>query len=184
VAIEREGTVAAANKLAGTPTILLLAGATTLAAYEAPPPSPSPRVRIRRAADAAAVTKAVRGAARRLEKDDCRRIFTDFNDTSGRPLQDGLDRLGVTGSAYLHLIGFYDGSAERPCERSTIVAFTTPGHRTVFVCPRFTRGQLSEPATAEFLVIHEALHTLGLGENPPLSTEITHRVASRCRRER
>jgi hypothetical protein len=31
-------------------------------------------------------------------------------------------------------------------------------------------------------VIHEALHTLGLGENPPTSTEITSRIAARCQR--
>jgi hypothetical protein len=31
------------------------------------------------------------------------------------------------------------------------------------------------------MVIHEILHTLGLGENPPTSIEITQRVESRCR---
>ena len=35
--------------------------------------------------------------------------------------------------------------------------------------------------TATFL-IHETLHTLGLGENPPSSEEITLRVESRCGR--
>ena len=28
---------------------------------------------------------------------------------------------------------------------------------------------------------YEILHTLGLGENPPTSTEITQRVEARCR---
>jgi len=31
------------------------------------------------------------------------------------------------------------------------------------------------------LVIHEVLHTLGLGENPPSSATITIRVQNRCR---
>jgi hypothetical protein len=31
------------------------------------------------------------------------------------------------------------------------------------------------------MVIHEILHTLGLGENPPTSVEITQRVEARCR---
>jgi hypothetical protein len=31
------------------------------------------------------------------------------------------------------------------------------------------------------LVIHEQLHALGLGENPPTSTYITTRVYHRCR---
>jgi hypothetical protein len=30
-------------------------------------------------------------------------------------------------------------------------------------------------------VIREVLHTLGLGENPPASAEITRRVEERCR---
>jgi hypothetical protein len=40
--------------------------------------------------------------------------------------------------------------------------------------------QLNE-AVAEATVIHEALHTLGLGENPPTSREITAGVLKRCR---
>jgi hypothetical protein len=34
---------------------------------------------------------------------------------------------------------------------------------------------------AQAIVIHEALHTLGLGENPPSSAEITARVLASCR---
>jgi hypothetical protein len=30
------------------------------------------------------------------------------------------------------------------------------------------------------IVIHELLHALGLGENPPLSVEITGQVMRRC----
>jgi hypothetical protein len=33
---------------------------------------------------------------------------------------------------------------------------------------------------AEFIVIHELLHTLGLGENPPTPQDITRRVKARC----
>ena len=36
------------------------------------------------------------------------------------------------------------------------------------------------PREAEAMIIHELLHTLGLGENPPTSIEITRRVESRC----
>jgi hypothetical protein len=35
-------------------------------------------------------------------------------------------------------------------------------------------------AAAEIIVIHEFLHALGLGENPPTSDEITERVTARC----
>ena len=36
--------------------------------------------------------------------------------------------------------------------------------------------------TAEIIVIHEFLHTLGLGENPPTSEAITAQIALRCGR--
>ena len=67
---------------------------------------------------------------------------------------------------------------------------TVPGSLPVFVCPtgvghnngRFAGIQVQEPAVAEYMVIHEFLHTLGLGENPPTSFEITAQVRERCRR--
>jgi hypothetical protein len=39
---------------------------------------------------------------------------------------------------------------------------------------------LQNRRTTEIIVIHEFLHTLGLGENPPTSQAITQRVAIRC----
>ena len=46
---------------------------------------------------------------------------------------------------------------------------------------RFARNQTQNPSLAEAMVIHEMLHTLGLGENPPSSLEINERVRARCR---
>ena len=43
----------------------------------------------------------------------------------------------------------------------------------VFVCPSFAAVSVNDPLLAESLVIHEILHTLGLGENPPTPLEIT-----------
>jgi hypothetical protein len=40
---------------------------------------------------------------------------------------------------------------------------------------------MENPTLAEAMVIHEMLHTLGLGENPPTTFEITDRVMARCR---
>jgi hypothetical protein len=37
-----------------------------------------------------------------------------------------------------------------------------------------------DPAGVEMIVIHELLHVLGLGENPPTSEAITARVVARC----
>jgi hypothetical protein len=50
----------------------------------------------------------------------------------------------------------------------------------VFVCRFLAELQLRTPSVAETLVIHEVLHTLGLGENPATSLEITSRVSARC----
>jgi hypothetical protein len=58
---------------------------------------------------------------------------------------------------------------------------TTPGSRAVFVCTnRFTDFAKRSPVEAEAIVIHELLHTLGLGENPPSSDEITEAVLEAC----
>ena len=47
---------------------------------------------------------------------------------------------------------------------------------------RFVETQFSDPGFAAALVIHEELHVLGLGENPPSAREITARVVARCGR--
>jgi len=52
--------------------------------------------------------------------------------------------------------------------------------RPVFVCPNFRKEAERDPWSAENWIIHEMLHTLGLGENPPSSREITQRVNERC----
>jgi len=139
------------------------------------------QVRIGRRADAAAVRHAVEGAFRRLGEPGCRRVFSDFKDAAGHTLQDDLDGLGQTAQGYLGWVFFYDGFAESRCLKTSIQAFTSRGSRVVHICTaQFTHTQLTEPATAEAIVIHEALHSLGLGENPPVSAEITRRVLTRC----
>jgi hypothetical protein len=64
-----------------------------------------------------------------------------------------------------------------------------PGRRDVYVCA--TAGRAASrlaltldrnPHLAEFALIHEMLHTLGLGENPPTSLQITQQVKRRCGR--
>jgi hypothetical protein len=56
------------------------------------------------------------------------------------------------------------------------------GVARVVVCKPFLRTVDRERATAEVYVIHEMLHTLGLGENPPRSQQITQAVKRRCAR--
>jgi hypothetical protein len=128
-----------------------------------------------------ALRKAAAGAHRRLERPECQRLFFEFGDAAGRPLQDNLDALGQTGAGYLGWVVFADASAKPHCKAGGSFAFTTPGSRVVHLClPQFKDAADQNPAKAEAVVIHEMLHSLGLGENPPTSEEITARVLAQC----
>jgi len=123
---------------------------------------------------------AVLAAYRRLKDPACTQVFLDFRDSSGRPLQARLDELGQTGQSYLGWIRFDHGWELGACRFPGVFAMTTPGSRVVRFCERFGQAVQSSPGALANLVIHEELHSLGLGENPPSSQEITRRVASRC----
>ncbi len=129
-----------------------------------------------------ATTAALEAAVARLGEADCGQILTDFNDANGRSLASQLSSLAVDIENYLRMITFVDGTREQRCDSGALL-FTTPGSRVVRVCS----DQLKRiaPLKAEYIIasfIHEILHTLGLGENPPSSSEITARVVSRCAR--
>jgi hypothetical protein len=129
-----------------------------------------------------AVRWAVAGARRRLEQAACQSLFSEFSDASGRTLQSNLDALGQTGAEHLGMILFTDGSDRHRCKVAGPLAFTTPGSGVVYVCGRVFRDLARrDPRFVEAILIHEMLHTLGLGENPPSSAEITERVLAACR---
>jgi hypothetical protein len=125
---------------------------------------------------------ALDGAARRLESPLCQTLFADFQDEHGRPLQERLADLGVSGPSYLEWVVFFDGTGLSTCDREGVIAFTGQGHRVVYVCrERFEREwRAGQSRFTEAVLIHEMLHTLGLGENPPSSQAITHQVLNRC----
>ncbi len=146
--------------------------------------APPFRLRLGDPATSGAVEAALNGASRRLGRPECARVLSDFSDQAGRTLQQNLDTLGFDAPAYLRLVVFADGSVHRNCGRGTgSLAFTAPGARVVFVCAQFRETQWQKPAWAEALLIHEALHTLGLSENPPSSNAITKQVIARCGRD-
>jgi hypothetical protein len=132
----------------------------------------------------AVLDSAAEGALRRLREPECQRVFSDFRDETGRLLQEKLEALGETGESYLaRRIWFADGSGARACQSSENVAVTKVGSAVVFVCARQLRERaFHDPAWVEAALIHEMLHSLGLGENPPSSLEINERVARRCGR--
>ena len=131
--------------------------------------------------DQAAVERAITGAARKLQEPECQKVLEDFRDGEGRPLRQSLEKWGVSAAEYVQMIPFLHGSSHRLCLWSNVELVSSPGTPRVYVCARFAATQVRVPGLAEAMVIHEMLHTLGLGENPPSSLEITQRVKGRCR---
>src|SRR5262249_18645930 len=126
--------------------------------------------------------RAVEGAMRRLGDTGCQRVLREFSNPDGAPLQEILDRRQLSADEFVSGLTFVDGSLTPQCQtRHDIAAFTAPGLRLIYICgDRFVQNYSSQPKAAEMLVIHETLHALGLGENPPSSAEITARVTGRC----
>ena len=96
------------------------------------------------------------------------------------PCSSGSTRWAGAGPAQLRAIYFYDGAHRRGCQRKGTLALTEPGSYVVHVCPQFVTNQRQDPDQAPVTLIHELLHTLGLGENPPSSDEISRHVRARC----
>jgi hypothetical protein len=128
-------------------------------------------------------------AAALLDDPGCGKVLTDFKDGQGRTLDSNLQPLGVSASRYLLDLPFVDGSRLPVCRKLSVMMAVTPGVPRVFVCPdglgrvnsRLSRVEFQSGSLAEAMVIHEMLHTLGLGENPPSTLEITERIRERCR---
>lgn len=126
-----------------------------------------------------AVREAVHVAATWLEGDRCQQLFRDFRDSKGRLLAEDLLATRQTAREYLRWLIFWNGAHERGCIWGDAFATTRPGSRVVYLCPVF-KNLLGNPDHAAAILIHEELHSLGLGENPPSSIEITSAVVARC----
>lgn len=120
-------------------------------------------------------------AATALSRAECQMLMSDFVDGRGQPLSTKLTDLGVTARDYLTLIIFEDGTGRDACKRDGVLAITTPGSRVIYLCGHtFVRSAARDPKELMAVMIHEMLHSLGLGENPPKSRHITYRVKQRC----
>jgi hypothetical protein len=134
-------------------------------------PDPIAAIRMRRLLDEALIWLAV---------EECESILSDFTDGNGRTLRDNLDALSSSIEQYMALLYFRDGSGSEWCAVGGF-AFTSPGSRVVWICGRkLEENYARSPRHATATVIHEVLHTLGLGENPPTSAEITAYVLRHC----
>ena len=121
--------------------------------------------------------RAREGARDRLGDPQCLAVLTDFESVNGGRLDLVLRSTGRTAQEQLDLLVFESGLGRPGCGRGQL-AFTRIGSPVVSICLRpFT---LLPPAKQEAVLIHEMLHSLGLGENPPESVAITDRVLERC----
>ena len=127
--------------------------------------------------------RAVIEAARRIQHPECQRVLSEFADPSGVAISTKLAGLGLSAEKYLTAsLYFVDGTGEPQCDsRLHVAAFTQRGRRTVFICPPLGfDAAFSASGRSVAVIIHEMLHSLGLGENPPSSRDITAAVVRRC----
>ena len=129
---------------------------------------------------ATAAADAIAAAESQLGHPRCEAIFSDFHDPSGAPLSAGLDALGVSGREFLRSLRYANGEHLALC-RAGVLAATIRGGRVVYLCgQRFAAAHRQNPRLGAALILHEALHALGLSENPPTSLQITAGVLARC----
>jgi len=128
-----------------------------------------------------AVRRAAEGAADRLARHACQGLFDHFTNPSGQRLSTVLAAKGKSPAEAFGLLRFADESAAPQCRTGHTLAFTHVGSPLIRVCGLQFRDRFAwDRRTAEVILIHEFLHALGLGENPPTSSEITKQVAARC----
>jgi hypothetical protein len=105
-------------------------------------------------------------------------VLADFESVNGGRLDLVLRSTGRTAQEQLDQLVLESGLGRPPCDHGVSLAFTQVLSTTVSVCLR--RFTLLPPPEQDAVLIHEMLHSLGLGENPPESTAITERVLKRC----
>jgi hypothetical protein len=132
------------------------------------------------AGDLRVVDAARQGAMARLRTPECRKLLEDFRDGEGHLLEQKLAAFAAAPDEFLAALPMLDGSSRPLCLASRSYLLTTCGVPRVFVCRSYLRAVYQERTMAEVYLIHELLHTLGLGENPPSSQEITRQVVRRC----
>ena len=102
-------------------------------------------------------------------------------DESGQRLSTRLVASGKPPADAFASLRFLDDRGAQQCRSSGTLAFTRTGSWFIRVCGEQFRHAFQRNRTAtEIIVIHEFLHALGLGEDPPTSEAITEQVNVRC----
>ena len=140
-----------------------------------------PNIHVEDAYTCDAARRALEAASRSLARPKCQELYLEFKDQRNLPLTARLRELETDPEGYLRMVLFLDGAQSAACGRHGVLAFTAPGSRVVYLCGRdFERAWRRDAAEVQATVIHELLHSLGLGENPPSPRAITHRVQQLC----
>jgi hypothetical protein len=138
-----------------------------------------PRVLVSDPWTANVTRQALDTASERLKRPSCAAVFGDFTDRNGEPLTQCVSRRGFTAETYLSAVLFVDAPG-RSCPDG-ILARAEPGSLVVRLCNEAVRkGWRQDLRYTTASIIHEVLHTAGLGENPPPSASITRQVLARC----
>jgi hypothetical protein len=128
-----------------------------------------------------AVGRTLARAAAWLQAPKCQALLTEFSDRQGRALTERLAELKMSLAEYLSAIIVEDGERHPRCGNEGVLAFTVVGSRIIHVCGHaFVRATKRDAEEAQATIIHELLHSLGLGENPPSPRQITYRVRELC----
>jgi hypothetical protein len=128
-----------------------------------------------------AARRALGGASVWLTRPQCQSLFAEFKDERQRPLTDKLGELETDPEGYLRMALFLDGAQFPTCKRHGILAFTARGSRVIYLCGRdFERAWRRDRREVQATIIHELLHSVGLGENPPAARHISDRVQRLC----
>ena len=127
------------------------------------------------------VRRTLDDVVRRFDEPKCATLLDNLTDQKGQPLQHHLSSLAPDVRSYVRLVYFVDDLHSGGCSSDTL-AVTMPRSRVVHVCagPRLEETRVRNPEHLVASFIHELLHTLGLGENPPASSWITERVLRVC----
>jgi hypothetical protein len=125
--------------------------------------------------------RVVESAAARLARCSCEKVLFDFVDEQGVPLGTRLASTTRNPVEAFTALRFVNKPLAPQCRTGRRLAFTFPGSQVIYVCSLKLRNEsIRNSVRTELILIHEFLHSLGLGENPPTSQDITTRVAARC----
>ena len=118
-------------------------------------------------------------AAERLGTEACRAIFEELPDFTGRPAARRLADGERSPSSHFARLRFVE-SGGGLCAHGFVAAWSSPGDPRVRVCPRvFAAVAARDRGEAAAILVHEALHTLGVGEDAA-KQPLTAYVRRRC----